>query len=71
MVKKAVISVVESGMSQVYELVKYLEILKSDSILQLRFCNAVEGLKAHLIKERYGKEIKVQKNIGLHSLIWN
>ena len=69
MVRKAGISVVEAGISQVYELVNYLDALKSDCTLQLCSWHAAKALKAWLIKEGYPKKIKKQKDIGLHSLI--
>ena len=71
MVRKAGISVVEAGMSQPYQLVNYLDALVSDYTLQLCSYHATEALKARLIKERYFKKIRKQKDIGLHSLIWN
>lgn len=71
MVRKAGISVVEAGMSQAYELVNHLDALGSDCTLQLCSWHAAEALKARLIKEGYPKEIREQKDIGLHNLIWN
>lgn len=58
-------------MSQAYELVNHLDALGIDCTLQLCSWHAAEALKARLIKEGYPKEIREQKDIGLHSLIWN
>ena len=71
MVRKAGISVVEAGMSQAYELVNHLDALGSDCTVQLCSWHVAEALKVRLIKKGYPKEIKEQKDIGLHSLIWN
>ncbi len=69
--KNVDISIVEAGMNQAYELINYQDALRSDCTLQLCSWQAAEALKARLIKERYSKEVREQREIGLHSLIWN
>ena len=71
MARNAGISIAEAGMNQAYELVNHLDALGSDCTLQLCSWHAAEALKAWLIKEAYPKEVKEQKEVGLHSLIWN
>ncbi len=71
MVRKAGISVVEAGINQAYELVNHLDVLGSDCTLQLCSWHAAEAFKARLIKEGYPKEVREEKDVGLHSLIWN
>ena len=71
MSKNAGISIAEADMNQAYELVNHLDALGSDCTLQLCSWNAAEALKALLIKKRYPKEVREQKEVGLYSLIWN
>lgn len=71
MVRKAGISVLEAGINQAYELFNHLDALGRNCTLQLCSWNAAEALKAWLIEERYPKEVREKKDVGLHSLIWN
>ena len=71
MVRKAGISVVEAGINQAYELVNHLDALESDCTLKLCSWHAAEAFKARLIKEGYPKEVREEKDVGWHSLIWN
>lgn len=71
MVRKAGISVVEARINQAYELVNHLDALGSDCTLQLCSWHAAEAFKARLIKEGYVKEVREEKDVELHSLIWN
>ena len=71
MASNASISTVEEDMNQAYELVNHLDALGSDCTLQLCCWHSAEALKAQLINEGYPKEVREQKEVGLHSLIWN
>ena len=71
MARNASISRVEAGMNQAYELVNHLDALGSNFIVQLCSLHAAEALKAGLIKEGYPKEVREQREVGLHSLIQN
>ena len=71
MIKKAGVSMVETGMNQAYEMVNHLDALESDCALQWCSWHAAEAVKARLIKEGYPKETREAKDVGIHSLIWN
>ncbi len=71
MVRNTGISINEVGINQAYELVNYLDGLGSDCIQQLYSWHLASALEARLIKEGYPKEVRKQKEVGLHGLIWN